>query len=325
MKKISLLTIAGVVAMSSSAMANHDFVTTVPEAGQWTSISEYEFMTKDTETYTVDNIHMLTEDIRYGINDKLSVHGVIKYVYNPDEYDRLSDGRIDKTKKGAARGHIGLRYKFMDEAQDILTSRLKFDLHLGGSKISETDVAFGPMSNPAVDSAYVKNYSRGAYGVNIGPEFVKTFGNLTLGARAELQYRMPTDNNSQNVDLQERWDYELGLQAAYKINEKWDTLFSITRINYDDVKVDQTFNAAYYNALAGGLAGTVYAPGTLNKGDDFLNRYVTTEYRAQLNYALTKDTKVGLFYEYEHDTTVGETSPDVDYKSSVGVSLISKF
>ena len=121
-----------------------------------------------------------TEDLGYGITDRLALIGRFGYTHDDD---------IDR--KGMHRGRMGLMYRVLDNEQPIVLD-LYSEVFLSG---------VSPMKGSYSANGFkYDNYSNGRYGIIAGTRFGKTWDAFTLAAHLEYLQTFGNHNNKIGID-----------------------------------------------------------------------------------------------------------------------------
>ncbi len=123
-------------------------------------------------------IYRVSEELGYGITDRLTVLGQVGYTHNGD---------IDR--KGLHLGRLGLNYRVMENCATCFVWDVYADAHLGG--ISKMTGEYGMVSPTATGFSY-DNYSTGQYGVYVGTKVGQNWGAWTGMLFAEMGYFFPS-------------------------------------------------------------------------------------------------------------------------------------
>ncbi len=289
-------------------------------------------------------IWRVSEDLGYGITDRLAVRGAFGYTH---------DGDIDR--KGMHHGRLGAIYRAI-ETLDGMVLDVYADAHLGG--ISNMTGAY--VSESATNSYFnYDNYSNGRWGMVGGVRFGKTWSKLTTSAFVEVLHTFGSDNNEIDVtmaapkglpltkigfpdeisvDLKGTTEVNFGLNAFYQIDDRWSVggLFKFTNhadngveglaSNVDTAKGDQVLQmlAAAGQVPAGMTTNTVInmLEDELKDMNDGFNEYMIG---ASVAYQLNDTTQVALYGEYTFDDAHAMSQNGTDVKAEMGVRVNVQF
>ena len=278
-----------------------------------------------------------TEDLGYGITDRLALIGRFGYTHDDD---------IDR--KGMHRGRLGAMYRVLDDAQPIVLD-LYSELFLSGVT---------PMKGSYSARGFkFDNYSNGRYGIIVGTRFGKTWSDFTLAAHVEYLQTFGNHNNKigidQNmqplmgragvpaayqsltmaqlgfpdeisVDLKSQHETCAGFDAGYQISDTWSIGAGFEYYEHHDngVKsIHTTLNdVGPLNTLQQGVVDALLAQ-TKNMKDGW------DEYVLKLNIAnqLTDNMQLTLFTEYTFDDSHSGSQNGTDIKWETGVRFNARF
>jgi len=268
-------------------------------------------------------IGRITEELGYGITDRLSVNGQFGYTYNGD---------IDR--KGLHLGRLGLTYRAMADADNLVWD-IYADAHLGGvSKMT------GTFTLPEKTFDY-DNYTTGQYGVYVGTKVGKTWDKLTGAAYAEVGYFLPNDNTRISpasslpagyitftpgthavAKMDTFIDWNIGTKWTYDFAPKWTGGLGLAWKHHAEHKV----KSAKVNGTIGGGAGVTNAvleAGFDNKGleDSFDEFPITLSVANQI----TDNVQVALYGEYTFDNGDDGSQNSTDTKVELGARVNVRF
>lgn len=281
-----------------------------------------------------------TEDLGYGITDRLALIGRFGYTHDDD---------IDR--KGMHRGRIGAMYRVLDNEQPIVWD-LYSEAFLSG---------ITPMKGSYSANGFkFDNYSNGRYGIIAGTRFGKTWDFFTLAFHAEYLQTFGNHNNKIGIDsnmtplmnrpgvpaaAQSLTMAQLGFPDEISVNLKsqhetcagFDTGFQIT----DSWSIGAGFE--YYEHHDNGVKSihTQLADLSANPMLAQLQRGVVDallqqtknmkdgwdEYVLKLNVAnqLTDSMQLTLFTEYTFDDSHSGSQNGTDVKLETGVRFNARF
>ncbi len=265
-----------------------------------------------------------TEDLGYGITDRLALIGRFGYTHDDD---------IDR--KGMHRGRIGAMYRVLDNEQPIVWD-LYSEAFLSG---------ITPMKGSYSANGFkFDNYSNGRYGIIAGTRFGKTWDAFTLAFHAEYLQTFGNHNNKIAIDPALPWaalfPYEISvnLKSQHETCAGFDTGFQIT----DSWSIGAGFE--YYEHHDNGVksihtklpdvsAMGATAVATQNVVKNTLLQQTKNmkdgwdEYVLKLNVAnqLTDSMQLTLFTEYTFDDSHSSSQNGTDVKLETGVRFNARF
>jgi hypothetical protein len=193
-KKIALATAAIVSAgAANAATTNMENPLYIPAKGEISSKTTAGIMYKKADAtdamkkkgaagQTEFPIYRASEELGYGITDRLSAKGQFGYTY---------DGDIDR--KGMNLGRVGLNYRVLNgESTNGWILDAYADAHLGG--VSKMTGEYSLSKGFKYD-----NYTNGRWGYYAGLNAGKTFGKLTTSVFVEMLQTFGNANNEINV------------------------------------------------------------------------------------------------------------------------------
>ncbi len=328
MKKALKLAAAAFAALGTPAVAaNLENPLYMPGSGQVYSKTGAGVMYKvaDSSTAHVNKnhdgvtefpIYRISEDLGYGITDRLAVRGAFGYTH---------DGDIDR--KGMHHGRLGAIYRAI-ETLDGTVLDVYADAHLGG--ISNMTGAYTPTGFD------YDNYSNGRWGMVGGVRFGKTWSKLTTSAFVEVLHTFGSDNNeirlevpdlimagqaygfpvpeTFSVELKGTTEVNFGFNAFYQIDDRWSVggLFKFTNHADNGVESVKTeLDPKLVNLMSAQLAA-------LKDMNDGFNEYMIG---ASVAYQMTDTTQVALYGEYTFDDAHAMSQNGTDVKAELGVRV----
>lgn len=326
MKKTFKMAVAASVLTVPAMAANLENPLYLPTAGEFYSKTGAGVMykvTDDTAANQIKNhagatefpIWRVSEDLGYGITDRLAIRGAFAYT-QADDINR----------KGLNHGRAGLIYRAIETSDNIVLD-LYADAHLGG--INKMRGAYIPVSQTVGYFQY-DNYSNGRWGFDAGVRFGKTWSKLTTSAFVEVLKTFGSSNNvidvsrlgatiqglpsEISVNLKSTTEINAGINAFYQLTDRWSFGGGFKYNHHADNGVKSLateINPAllpYVTPLISGLSD-------MNDGFD--------EYIVSLSVAnqLTDTTQVALYGEYTFDTAHDNSQNGSDVKAEVGVRL----
>ena len=253
-----------------------------------------------------------TEDLGYGITDRLDIHGRFGYT---------KDGEIDR--KGMHRGRLGMTFRALTEESPIVWD-LYADAYLSG---------LTPMKGTYTANGFnYANYSNGRWGAIAGTRFGKTWDKFTLGAHVEYLQTFGNHNNKItiahptllgagfpdeiSVDLKSTHETTAGFDAMYQANAKWSFGGGFEYIEHADNGVKSIHTNVPDSAAKAYVLAT-----TANMHDGW-DEYVL---KTSAAYQWTDDIQIAGFFEYTFDDAHSECQNATDIKMELGVRLNARF
>ena len=329
MKKTLKMAVAASVLTVPAMAANLENPLYLPSSGELYSKTGAGVMYKVTDSTPVNElkghagatefpIWRVSEDLGYGITDRLAIRGSFAYT-QADDINR----------KGLNHGRAGLIYRAL-EFNDGTVLDVYADAHLGG--VNKMRGAYIPVTRTVGYFQY-DNYSNGRWGADVGVRFGKTWSKLTTSAFVEVLKTFGSDNNvidvsalgalmpmpgllpdEISVDLKSTTEINAGLNAFYQLTDRWSFGGGFKYNHHADNGVKSLateINPAVKPVVAPLLAGL----SDMNDGFD--------EYIVSLSVAnqLTDTVQVALYGEYTFDTAHDNSQNGSDVKAEVGVRL----
>ena len=265
-----------------------------------------------------------TEDLGYGITDRLALIGRFGYTHDDD---------IDR--KGMHRGRIGAMYRVLDDAQPFVLD-LYSEAFLSG---------VSPMKGTYTNNGFkFDNYSNGRYGIIVGTRFGKTWDFFTIAAHVEYLQTFGNHNNKIAIDPALPWaalfpdEISVNLKSQHETCAGFDTGFQIT----DSWSIGAGFE--YYEHHDNGVKSIhtklpdvsvmgATAVATQNVVKNTLLQQTKNmkdgwdEYVLKLNVAnqLTDSMQLTLFTEYTFDDSHSGSQNGTDVKLETGVRFNARF
>ena len=281
-----------------------------------------------------------TEDLGYGITDRLALIGRFGYTHDDD---------IDR--KGMHRGRIGAMYRVLDDAQPIVLD-LYSEAFLSG---------ISPMKGSYTPRGFkFDNYSNGRYGIIVGTRFGKTWNAFTAAAHVEYLQTFGNHNNKIaldpalrplygnskvptaywgttmaqlgfpdeiSVDLKGTHETCAGFDMGYQLNSTWSLGAGFEYYEHHDNGVkgihtklkDLSANPMVAAMQQGVVDGLLDATKNMKDGWD--------EYVLKLNVSnqLTDSMQLTLFTEYTMDDSHINSQNGTDVKLEAGVRFNARF
>ena len=354
-KTLSLAAIAAVFAAPAFA-ANLENPLYIPTTGEYFSKTGVGVMYKKADNSIAHQnngraghsewpIYRLSEDMGYGITDRLSVEASLGWTQDND---------IDRA--GLHNGRVGLNYRVFDcSLTDGIVWDLYSDLHLGGVM---------PMKGAYyLDKGFkYDNYTNGRWGVFVGTKLGKTWDKFTLMGFFEAQQTFGNHNNEidttpaqaqalatitsvfgslaaaqsacgggnatacqlvglagltdeLSVNLKSTVELNAGLKAFYEMDKDWSFGGGFTFRHRMDNGIKSVYTAqdnALSTAVANALAETMY---DMNDGWD---EYAIS---ASVSHMLNDRVQGTFFAEYVFDDSNPMSQNGTDAKAEAGVRI----
>ena len=276
---------------------------------------------KDADGKVEFPVWRFTEDLGYGITDRLDVHGRFGYTY---------DGDINR--KGMHRGRLGMTFRALTKDDPFIWD-LYVDAYLSGVTPMK-----GSYKTTGFDYA---NYSNGRWGVIDGTKFGKRWADLTLAGHVEYLQTFGNHNNKIkidrdvqtplgtmgsinfpeeiSVDLKSTHEWTAGIDAFYQIDMDWSFGFGFEFVEHADNGVKGVHTKMTTPQTAGVADGMAKSMKNMHDGWD---EYIL---KATLAYQITDDTQVSVFTEYTMDDAHEQSQNGTDVKLELGVRLNARF
>jgi len=269
-----------------------------------------------------------TEDLGYGITDRLALIGRFGYTHDDD---------IDR--KGMHRGRLGLMYRVLDDAQPVV-----WDLY-GEAFLSGITAMKGTYTKYGFK---FDNYSHGRYGAIVGTRLGKTWNDFTLAAHVEYLQTFGNHNNKISIDPAHAWaplfpdeisvnlksthETCAGFDAGYQITDTWSFGAGFEYYEHADNGVksihtklpDFENDPAPVRAVKKGTQQQVVEQ-LLAKTKNMKDGW--DEYVLKLNVAnqLTDNIQLTLFTEYTFDDSHSGSQNGTDIKWETGIRFNARF
>jgi hypothetical protein len=261
-------------------------------------------------------IWRFTEDMGYGINDRLALIGRFGYTHDDD---------IDR--KGMHRGRVGLMYRVLEE-EDPLVWDIYGEAFLSGiSQMKGTYTAKGFKFD---------NYSHGRYGMIVGTRLGKTWDKFTLAGHIEYLRTFGNHNNKISIapdtplaaagfpeeisiNLKSTHETAVGFDTAYQIDDKWSFGAGFEYYTHADNGVESIHTKL--SPAADYVAQNIVVPQFKNMKDGW------DEYIIKLNVAdqLNDTMQLAWFFEYTFDTAHSNSQNGSDVKFETGLRFNARF
>ena len=264
-----------------------------------------------------------TEDLGYGITDRLALIGRFGYTHDDDI-----------SRKGMHRGRLGLMYRVLEEEAPIVWD-LYSEAFLSG---------VSPMKGTYTKNGFkFGNYSHGRYGIIFGTRLGKTWDKFTLAGHLEYLQTFANHNNKISiapdapipgtstplvatgfpdeieVNLKSTHETCFGFDTGYQINEKWSLGAGFEYYEHADNGVKSVHTKmpnATAEAIAEGLAEKFS-----NMKDGWDEYVIKTNIANQLNDSM----QLTLFVEYTFDDSHSGSQNGTDVKLEVGARFNARF
>lgn len=330
-KSLKMAVAVGVLATPAMA-ANMENPLYLPGAGQLYSKTMLGLMHKHTDD-TLSQIQSggaqqhefpilrVSEELGYGITDRLMILGQVGYTYNPD---------IER--QGLHLGRLGVNYRIFD---GMVTSPFVWDVyadaHLGGiSKMTGEYTAKGFKYD---------NYSTGQYGVWVGTKVGQTWGAFTGALYAEAAYYFASDNTEVDIalptplgavkgtavaDMADFQDWNIGIKTSYDINPDWTLGLGFAWKHHGAHEIESA--EIEISEMPAGLPPAQVAA----MADGFKNRNLEDAFEEfpitlSIARAFSETTQVALYGEYTIDHGDAGSQNTTDIKWEVGARLNLQF
>lgn len=268
-------------------------------------------------------IWRFTEDLGYGITDRLALIGRFGYTHDDD---------IDR--KGMHRGRVGLMYRVLEEEDPIV-----WDIY-GEAFLSGVT----PMKGTYTANGFkFDNYSHGRYGIIFGTRLGHTWDKFTLAGHIEYLQTFGNHNNKISiapdapipdtttplvavgfpdeieVNLKSTHETCVGFDTHYQMDEKWSFGAGFEYYEHADNGVKSV-----HTKMPNPTAETI-AQGLAKKYADMKDGW--DEFVIKLNVAnqFNDSMQVTLFTEYTFDTAHSGSQNGTDVKWELGLRFNARF
>ena len=268
---------------------------------------------KDADGKVEFPVWRFTEDLGYGITDRLDIHGRFGYT---------KDGDINR--KGMHRGRLGMAYRVLTNDDPFI-----WDLYVDGYLSGVTPMK-GTYTTTGFDYA---NYSNGRWGVIAGTkfgkrwadftlaghvEYLQTFGNHNNEIKVKHPYLSPIFKDEISVDLKSTHEWTAGIDALYQIDMDWSFGFGFEFVEHADNGV----KSVHSGVKAGKEAQAAAVAKTLSNMKDGWDEYIL---KANIAYQMNDSIQWTLFGEYTMDDSHSGSQNGTDVKLELGVRLNARF
>ncbi len=334
MKKTMKVAIAASVLAAPAFAANMENPLYIPTTGEIYSKTSVGLMLKVADDSLAHQakghagetefpIYRATEEIGYGITDRLSVNGTFGYTH---------DGDIDR--KGMHVGRIGLNYRVMENPSNLVWD-VYADAHLGGVSAMEGDFT-------ATGFKY-DNYSNGRWGFYVGSKVGKTWDKFTGALFAEVLHTFGNDNNeigistmswapifggkdTISVDLKSTTEFNTGLKTFYELNEKWGIGAGFT-YKYHAANGVEGLATDYIKGLplGGGVTSDMVVNQLLSGLTDMEDRFDEFMFTVSGTHTLSDTMQVSVYADYTVDSAEAQAQNGTDVKAEIGARFNVSF
>ena len=264
-----------------------------------------------------------TEDLGYGITDRLSLIGRFGYTHDDD---------IDR--KGMHRGRLGLMYRAL-ENDDLIVWDLYSEMFLSG---------VSPMKGTYTKTGFkFDNYSHGRYGIIFGTRLGKTWDKFTLAGHVEYLQTFGNHNNKISIardapvpgtpytmgmiqfpeeieaNLKSTHETCAGFDTYYQVDDTWSFGMGFEYYEHADNGVESV-----HTKMPNEMSEKV-AKGLAEKFDNMHDGW--DEYVIKLNVSnqLTDNMQLTLFTEYTFDDSHPGSQNGTDAKLECGLRFNARF
>ena len=265
-----------------------------------------------------------TEDLGYGITDRLDIHGRLGYT---------KDGDINR--KGMHRGRLGMTFRALTQDDPFIWD-LYVDGYLSGvTPMKGTVKPYG--SSFGFDYA---NYSNGRWGVITGTKFGKRWADFTLAGHVEYLQTFGNHNNKIkiedptlklfgfpdeiSVDLKSTSEWTAGLDAFYQIDMDWSCGFGFEFVEHADNGI-KSIHTQLPNKTVGPMTTADVVKTLLAETKDMNDGWDEYILKANLAYQMSDAIQWTLFGEYTFDDSHAGSQNGTDAKIELGVRLNARF
>jgi hypothetical protein len=328
MKKIFGIAVASTTMIAGAASAavttNMENPLFIPAAGQVTSKTGFGLMykvaddtdamkQKDHDGATEFPVWRFTEDLAYGITDRLGVYASIGWTQNDD---------IDR--KGMHRGRIGLNYRAV-ETLDNIAWDIYGEAYLSG--VSAMKGAYDLTTGFKYD-----NFSNGRWGAVLGTRFGKTWSQFTASVFAEYLQTFGNHNNKIDttalsplgfpdeisVDLKSTKEITVGANAFYQIDDDWSIGGGFRFVEHTDNGVK-----SIHTDVSG--VNPLFVAGLLAETKDMHDGWDEYILSAVISNQITDYFQLSLFGEYTFDHSHKNSQNGTDFKAELGIRANFRF
>jgi len=326
-------TLKGLIAMTASVISTGAFASNMenplylPKAGEVYTKTGAAMMYKTVEGTAATEkkgmsgnlefpVWRFTEDLGYGITDRLDIHGRFGYT---------KDGEIDR--KGMHRGRLGMTFRALTE-DDPFVLDFYADAYLSGVT---------PMKGTYTANGFnYANYSNGRWGAIAGTRFGKTWDKITLGAHVEYLQTFGNHNNKItigvpalatlfqtdeiSVDLKSTHETTAGFDAMYQMDDKWSFGAGFEYVEHADNGVK-----GIHTQIPDTVPAQTQAQNLVNATADMDDGWDEYIIKTSASYQYTDDVQFTVFFEYTLDDAHSECQNATDIKAELGIRLNARF
>ncbi len=333
----TFLLVFGAIAASNSAFATKNIENPLylPSAGEFYSKTGAGIMYKKADdTFAMQKkgkhgsvdfpVWRFTEDLGYGITEKLSVNG--RFGWTQDD---------DANRKGMHRGRLGLMYRIFDDSVGFVWD-VYADAYLSGLSAMKG-------SYDSEGFTY-DNYSNGRWGVYGGTRFGKTWSRFTLAAFFEYLQTFGNHNNEIelksfdlsamgmgtipasnlgfpkkiSVNLKSVHEINFGINGFYQLSHRWSVGGGFEFNEHRDNGIKSIHTDL-------GSANPAIVQGLLEQTADMHEGWQEYIIKTVLAYQITDTTQLSWFSEYTFDRSHFNSQNGTDIKIETGIRANIKF
>ena len=276
-------------------------------------------------------IWRFTEDLGYGITDRLALIGRFGYTHDDD---------IDR--KGMHRGRIGLMYRVLEEEDPIVWDLYGEAFLSGVSPMKGTYTAHGFKFD---------NYSHGRYGAIFGTRLGHTWDKFTLAGHIEYLQTFGNHNNKISiapdapipntnvplvsigfpdeisVNLKSTHETCVGFDTSYQIDDAWSFGAGFEYYEHADNGVKSVHTKMSNTSVAPGLIPSPeqIAQGLATKFEDMKDGWEEFVIKANIANQIKENIQLALFTEYTFDTAHSGSQNGTDVKWEFGLRFNAGF
>ena len=268
-------------------------------------------------------IWRFTEDLGYGITDRLALIGRFGYTHDDDI-----------SRKGMHRGRLGLMYRVLEEEAPIVWDLYSEAFLSGVSPMKGTYTANGFKFD---------NYSHGRYGIIFGTRLGHTWDKFTLAGHVEYLQTFGNHNNKISiapdvpivalgfpdeieVNLKSTHETCFGFDTGYQISEKWSLGAGFEYYEHADNGVKSVHTKMSNTSVAPGYPSPEQIANQLaqqysNMKDGWDEYVIKTNIANQLSDSM----QLTLFVEYTFDDSHSGSQNGTDIKLEAGARFNARF
>ena len=262
-----------------------------------------------------------TEDLGYGITDRLALIGRFGYTHDDDI-----------ARKGMHRGRLGLMYRVLQDSDPFVWD-LYSEAFLSG---------VSPMKGTYTKTGFkFDNYSHGRYGIIFGTRLGKTWDKFTLAGHLEYLQTFGNHNNKIAIDPSNEWaalfpdeisvnlksthETCFGFDTGYQITNSWSIGAGFEYYEHADNGVKSIHTKLKQMPEPYATKQQMVVAGLLKQTENMRDGW--DEYVLKLNVAnqLTDNMQLTLFTEYTFDDSHAGSQNGTDIKWETGVRFNARF